>query len=236
MFLASVVAIASAPSPRPVLLPLPTTGLWWAASPSRSCAPRTPTRATVPPPSAPPSQSLANVVKYALRRLSSLDTTVYPIGRVLGNGLAIGRDVAVRAAGSKGQGVFATRVLPPGTLIGWYTGEVLSNAEYLRRREAGLTTGDYAIALGASWTIDADDAETSSWLRYINHSSRRANAASFYAPPRRGLEARHGATFFEVTKRVAVGEELLVDYGQDYWLFRYPAGPLDPRWWAVELS
>jgi SET domain-containing protein len=108
--------------------------------------------------------------------------------------------------------------------------------EFLRRRDAGHTTGDYVIALDAGWTIDADNAETSSWLRYINHSSRRANVASFHARPRRGLEASRGAIFFEIKKLVAVGEELLVDYKEDYWLFRYPAGPLDSRWWAVKLG
>mmetsp|Transcript_29340 Transcript_29340/g.89849 ORF Transcript_29340/g.89849 Transcript_29340/m.89849 type:complete len:86 (+) Transcript_29340:3-260(+) len=84
--------------------------------------------------------------------------------------------------------------------------------------------------------IDAEDPETSSWLRYINHSSRRVNTASYFASPRPGLASGQGATYFQTTKWIRPGEELVVDYGEDYWLFRYPAGPLDPRWWAVQLS
>lgn len=173
----------------------------------------------------------------ALKRASELDPRVYPPSRVLGGGLRIGRDVEIQPSGRRGDGVFALRTLPPGAFIGWYTGEVSTNVDYVKRRAAGLTTGDYAISLDGAWTIDAEDPATSSWLRYINHSSRRTNAASYSAQLRgeRGGGGR-GATFFETKKVVRAGEELLVDYGEDYWLYRYPAGPLDPRWWAVELS
>lgn len=170
---------------------------------------------------------------FAVRRLTALDhSPLVSLG-----GLRPGRDVEIKRVGAwRGSGAFARRRLRRGELVGWYTGDLLPTEEFVQRRAAGDTSGDYAIALCESHITDAEDASRSSWLRYINHSWRRANTASFYVPPRSGLSPEHGATMFCTSREVKPGEELLVDYGRDYWLARFPLGPLDPRWWRVECS
>jgi len=70
--------------------------------------------------------------------------------------------------------------------------------------------------------IDAEDPGASGWPRYINHSVRKANCMAF------DLSDTLDIMYLEATQPIAAGEEILFDYGADYWASRYP-WPLDPR-------
>lgn len=88
----------------------------------------------------------------------------------------LGVDVEVRPAGSKGQGVFALRTIQAGELIGRYSAPVLSMDESIRATREGTTSDMYSFVLdGGNWVLDAEDAERSNWMRYINHSRRHDN-------------------------------------------------------------
>ena len=63
------------------------------------------------------------------------------------------------------------------------------------------------------WIIDGEDAERSSWARYINHSLRRRNCFAFSGP---------GFVYFKATKDIPKGGELFFQYGGDYWEDRAP--------------
>lgn len=130
--------------------------------------------------------------------------------------LALGRDVEVRPSGGKGQGVFALKPIGKGQLIGRYQGIVRSDYDYSVAYEHGLTSGAYIMTLGDTWVLDGDDEERSAWTRFVNHSKRKANCAS-YMLTISPLEQRLNCVYFEATRDIASGEEILVDYGEEYW-------------------
>eukprot|EP00955_Chlamydomonas_euryale_P093101 364759-Chlamydomonas_euryale.AAC.18 len=76
-----------------------------------------------------------------------------------------------------------------------------------------LLTGDYCIALDDDLVIDAAHlaADTSRFTAaHINHSRTRANVARFYT-------RRACTVSFFAARDIAAGEELLYDYGRQYW-------------------
>lgn len=138
-------------------------------------------------------------------------------------GLDRGRDVEVRPSPGKGLGVFAARPIAAGTLITRGTGTLRSSSEQAVLTDAFATSGLYAWSLGPSWVVDADDEARSGWARYINHSVRRQNCAPVFTDPPEGLRRLLPslpcpfAIWFETQRDIAEGEELLYDYGTDYW-------------------
>jgi pre-rRNA-processing protein TSR3 len=119
----------------------------------------------------------------------------------------------VRETGSaKGQGLFARSELEANLCLGDYTGEVLTQAQYLSRYPNEDAT--YVLAANTDYNIDAADPRKSSWLRYMNHSSARANC--FYEVVRVRRQREKSVRFY-TARPVAAGEELLFDYGTQYW-------------------
>ena len=138
----------------------------------------------------------------------------------------LGRDVEVRPSPNKGVGLFALRDLAEGAVLDRYTGLYMDVAEYDRRFEDGLTSGDYVMKLNSGVLVDAEDATRSSWVRYINHSKRKANTEPI------DLVGSLDILFIQTTRDIAAGEEILFEYGDDYWDSRF--FPLDPRRLAVD--
>jgi len=118
-----------------------------------------------------------------------------------------------------GLGVFAKQALAKGTALGRYSGIGLNQIELDNRY--GDTVANYALTVkcknqqdcGIRGThtphmvcIDAKDHVT--WASRINdgpYSRKKANVAF----------SEDGTVF--VIKHISVGEELFVDYGEDYW-------------------
>ena len=67
-------------------------------------------------------------------------------------------------------------------------------------------------AVGDAW-IDGADEQRSGLARWINHSQRGENL--YWRKQRFGPNAP--AMHFYAKRRIAAGEELLFDYGRDYW-------------------
>ena len=174
-------------------------------------------------------------------RASLAGLTLTTLSSVLGPPPAatVGQDVVIRSAGrSKGLGAFAARDLPAAAYLGRYTGRALLPAEATDAVSRGETTGAYFARMkggpfGQDLVFDAEDSTVSGWPRFINHSKRRANC--------KNIELRlpfdlNGVSFgrvplglyIQTTRDIAAGEELLVDYGPDYWTSRGLA-PGDPR-------
>ena len=120
--------------------------------------------------------------------------------------------VEVRDTGSaKGLGLFARQELSDNTWVGDYVGEVLSQDEYLQRYPN--EDAAYVLSANTDYNIDAADPARSSFLRYANHS-REFNM--IYTVLRvRGRREKH--VKFYTTRRVLPGEELVFDYGEQYW-------------------
>lgn len=123
--------------------------------------------------------------------------------------------VEVRDTGSaKGLGLFARQELADNTWVGDYVGEVLSQEEYLQRYPN--EDAAYVLSANTDYNIDAADPARSSFLRYANHS-RDFNM--IYTVLRvRGRRQKH--VKFYTTRRVLPGEELVFDYGEQYWTER----------------
>jgi hypothetical protein len=121
----------------------------------------------------------------------------------------LGRDVAIQPSPNKGMGAFALRDLDQGEILGRYTGRIYQDPQdYFRRTGRNGFVSDYTLMLGSGLLIDAEDPKVSNWPRYINHSVRKANCAAF------DLSDSIDILYFEVTKPVAKGEELLFNYGK----------------------
>ena len=175
-------------------------------------------------------------------RLWLASWTIGTLGKLLGPpaSVTVGDGVEIRAAGGKGLGAFVTRALPAGAYLSPYTGTLMHLDDATAAKLRGDTSGDYHARLngwfGEALVVDAED-EASGWPRYINHSRRRANCENFelrkpvaIGPRRLGLPL---GLYVQLRRDVAAGEELLVDYGDDYWDDR-GLRPLDPRRIAVD--
>jgi len=141
--------------------------------------------------------------------------------------LRSGPDHGVRIAASpgKGMGAFATRSFHTRDTVGDYTGEALTLAQHdarygdaamspddevwLRsREERGVSaTGDYVVRVHDDLFIDAEDADVSSWCRFINHDSS-PNLALKVLP--KGIDGKP-RVWFVCQRPVEIGDELCFD-------------------------
>ena len=155
---------------------------------------------------------------------------------------AVEDGVAIRDTGKYGLGAYAARSIQEGAIPCDYEGEILEprdvSARYnqvatktfgdyawLFKRKANNVgvTGDYLFAISDALDaepgifVDAEDPWRSNWARFINHcpeTDRECNlrcrslASDMNGKPR---------VWFVATRDIEVGEELLYDYGDDYW-------------------
>jgi SET domain-containing protein len=110
-----------------------------------------------------------------------------------------------RIAGA-GQGLFAAARIEAGTVVCFYTGDVLRTVDALR-----LADKAYLMRLGPQTYIDAGDAERHGdvMARYINDSRNPARHNVRF--DKRPDELRAAVI---ATRDIEAGEELYVDYGR----------------------
>ncbi len=101
-----------------------------------------------------------------------------------------------------GLGLFATRALWSGAYIVTYRGKRIPTAEAQEReRRFGAK---YLFEIDRRWTIDGSSRRNLG--RYINHNCD-ANAEA---------RLRNGRMVFVALRRIAAGEEITLDYGEEY--------------------
>lgn len=100
-----------------------------------------------------------------------------------------------------GLGLFATKPIERTAYIATYRGRRISTKEADRRERLGAK---YMFELNSRWTIDG----SGRWnvARYLNHSCR----------PNAKPILRKGRIVFVALGRIAPGEEITYDYGQEY--------------------
>lgn len=131
-------------------------------------------------------------------------------------------------------------MIPAGTLLCQYQGELLTKSQVQSRywgkrkpnrsdllwaqsrkdRNQGLT-GNYVVELPNGHFIDAEDAEQSSWGRFMNtekEGSKKCNVKPFMKTETEGPEHTYPQMY--TIRDVAAGEELCWDYGENFWLTR----------------
>lgn len=108
-----------------------------------------------------------------------------------------GYALRVRRSGT-GKGLFAEEQIPKGVCVIEYVGRPVGKAEAARDR------GRYLFTVARNKTIDGNIPANTA--RYINHSCR----------PNCEAIGPSGRVFIFSTRRIAAGEELTFDYGEEY--------------------
>lgn len=120
---------------------------------------------------------------------------------------ATNKAVQIAASPGKGLGVFARTGLQKGTVLGRYEGELLSPELHAARYPRD--DAQYAVKLSTGFVVDAADFRVSTWPRYVNSVGEGQE-------PNVRLVEDEGQLYMEVVRPIAPGEELLLDYGDEY--------------------
>jgi len=123
---------------------------------------------------------------------------------------------ALRRAGDRGWGVFAQSDVKRGDKIGVYRGEVIDEAELVRRYGDGLAP--YVLHFRGQTYVDAIR-EPRCLAGFANDPRGTGHAANVRIDSRGVMRA---------TRYIAAGKEVLLDYGEFYWEGLRP-GPLLKR-------
>lgn len=104
-----------------------------------------------------------------------------------------------------GKGLFSKVQISPEETIGYYTGEIISEAEFY--------SPDRPFSAYVLWVcrthIILGEGPKANYTRFINHSD---TPNAFLVVSSRWKTAR-----FEALKAITPGEEIFFDYGEDYW-------------------
>jgi len=151
------------------------------------------------------------------------------------------------APNGKGLGAFLTTNVAQGSILGEYSGEILTRKEVearywktrreskedrkwrnsRKRRNQGIS-GDYLFDVGDDSFIDGEDADCSSWCRFANHAPPNdGTAACNVEVIWRAEEASVNTDLKEIVDAhhlyfvalvaIEAGTELCYDYGEEYW-------------------
>jgi len=146
-----------------------------------------------------------------------------------------GIDIDIRKASEeKGLGVFATTKIPLGTFLGKYDGEILEYPQVQRRywntgdkneedllwedsrtRRGQGVTGHYLFGMPNGSYVDAEDADVSSWPRFLNHADEGSEGCNvkYFHKAETGDEIDDYPLMFTI-EDIDVGEEMCFDYGK----------------------
>lgn len=149
------------------------------------------------------------------------------------------------APDGKGMGAYATAAVLSETILGEYSGEILTRKEVearywdnrkpnkhdrkwrnsRRRRNQGIS-GDYLFDMGGDLFIDGEDADISTWCRFANHASPsgggcnvevRRSSSSPGETAGNDLSKDEPRLYFAALRDIQAGEEICYDYGVEYW-------------------
>ncbi|HET8581059.1 MAG TPA: SET domain-containing protein [Candidatus Paceibacterota bacterium] len=110
------------------------------------------------------------------------------------------RLVVKRSRPGMGLGLFATDYFKKGEMIIEYTGKIIPT------RKADTLGTKYLFEIDEDWTIDGSP--KSNIARYVNHGCNPATNVEAE------VDGRH--IFYYAARAIEPGEELLVDYGEEY--------------------
>lgn len=109
-----------------------------------------------------------------------------------------------------GMGLFARRSIPKGRVLGEYTGEKLTFAQAQGRDTSYMIyTDERGPAAGQEGTV-IDGKTMENPMRWPNHNPSRENAFAEVDDK--------GHIFFRTKKAIAKGQEIFINYGEDYGL------------------
>jgi len=115
--------------------------------------------------------------------------------------------------GAYGMGAFAKQLIRRGEFIGEYVAEIFMHGSYYVHTKDFLhrfTHYNYSFSLNTS--IVADAANVGNEMRFFNHSAEEANIE----PRIKLVNGDHKVSFYAI-RQIKKGEEILFDYGDNYW-------------------
>jgi hypothetical protein len=101
-----------------------------------------------------------------------------------------------------GLGLFATDIIPKGTIIAEYRGRRMRNEQADKLADRG---NKYLYEINNRWTIDGSNRRNVA--RYANHSCR---------PNSESDVTRQRKVIIRAIKKIRPGDEITYDYGEDY--------------------
>ena len=99
-----------------------------------------------------------------------------------------------------GRGLFASVPIEKGEFVVEYTGKKIPT-----KVADTMTSARYLFEIDSEWTIDGE--VESNIARYINHS----------CDPNAESEVHDGHILISAIRRIAAGEEITMDYGDEYY-------------------
>ena len=129
--------------------------------------------------------------------------------------------VAESTIPNAGMGLFAGTNIAKSTYLFDYEGEILTEDEYFDKYPNGdgryvaqVNTGIWSLlGIAEPLYIDAMDPKLSNLARFMNSSGNNANV--YWKKQAFGTQA--GTMHFYTIRDIQKGEELLFDYGDNYW-------------------
>jgi uncharacterized protein len=110
-----------------------------------------------------------------------------------------------------GLGLFAAKPIAKKAYVATYRGKRIPTVEAHRREQRG--TAKYMFEINQRWTIDGSSRRNLG--RYVNHA----------CDPNTEAVLRGGKIMFVALRAIAAGEEITLDYGEEYFeLFIRPVG------------
>jgi SET domain-containing protein len=111
-----------------------------------------------------------------------------------------------------GKGAFAKTLIQKGLKIGEYDGKILDITEYEKLKDKSYVFEVYKKYRG-KYCLFYIDAKHGNLLKYVNgahcgEQKKRVNIESYQYAER---------IFFKAIRDLTPGEELLIDYGDNYW-------------------
>lgn len=123
--------------------------------------------------------------------------------------LLIIKDSLIKGAG---KGAFAKHDIKKGTKLGEYNGKLIDHESYTKLEDKGYIF-EVTKKIGTRYYLFYIDARFGDELRFVNgaHSKtqkKQVNVESYQYAER---------VFFKAKRNIKKGEELLTDYGNNYW-------------------
>jgi SET domain-containing protein len=148
--------------------------------------------------------------------------------------------VQIQDSPGKGLGAFCLAPIRSGAWVGEYKGELLTTLQVQvrywnlgkrqvadrrwiksRQKRHQGRSGDYLFEMGDELYLDGEDTDMSSWCRFMNHAAEESPTCN--VETRFSRQTCEGETvvpprlWFVALRDIAVGEEMLYDYGDSYW-------------------
>lgn len=147
--------------------------------------------------------------------------------------------IHIKETKEMGLGAFTSVHVPVGTMLGEYSGELITDYESQtrycnsdkkhemlecdrqwarsRQQRSQTTTGTYLFDMGNGISVDAEDTDVSGWCRYMNSANENAHECNVRPSNyKRNGVGIHKPRFF-ATRDIEAGEELMYNYGEAYW-------------------